>query len=153
MHVIRAIVIFLLGAGFAAGAYISGLAQRLPDMLGHEAHFFDRHFDAAAAPVGRDIAAPIGIRVSSSAASDGGSGCAPVYKFYNHANVPVYLTLARRDDGGMGATAGEIKVPPGGMLLPNGGREGAQESSAAIGGGPSGGGCAGPDVDIELNGG
>jgi hypothetical protein len=152
MHVIRTIVIFLLGAGFAAGAYISGLAQRLPDMIGHfdESHFFDRHFADAGMPANADAGAPIGVRVSSD--WDGGSGCTPVYKFYNHANVPVFLTLTRRGGDGMGTTAGDIKVLPGGMLLPNAGREGAQATSASDGG-PSAGGCVGPDVDIELNGG
>lgn len=111
MAVIRVIVIFLLGAGFAAGAYITGVAQQIPQYFDHWSYLNDAPFLGARS-------APVALNITSTSRGDG-SACPPEYRVRNRTGQPVYFSLDRQD--GVPPSRGGIMVPPGGVLDPTGG--------------------------------
>jgi hypothetical protein len=108
MAVIRVIVIFLLGAGFAAGAYITGVAQQVPQFFDHWRHLNDAPFLGARS-------APVALNITSASPGDS-SACPPEYRVRNRTGQPVYFSLDRQD--GVLPSRGGIVVPPGGVLGP-----------------------------------
>jgi hypothetical protein len=115
MNILKSLAVFLLGAGFAAGAYVSGIAQRVPgyfEGLGH------MHF----APSAELSAGPVVVRVSSLPPSGGTPGCAPAYKLENETNAPIYFTTSTIGDPGESderQAESAIKVPPGSTMVPS----------------------------------
>ena len=106
MAVIRMIVIFLLGVGFAAGAYMTGVAQQIPGYFNHLSHMNEAPFLGARS-------ARVALNISSTSRGDR-SACPPEYRVLNRTGGPVYLSLGRQRfpsrDG--------IVLPPGGVLDP-----------------------------------
>jgi hypothetical protein len=140
---LRSIVVFLLGAGFAAGAYMSGFAQRVPYYFSGLEHGWLEHGWSA----DRDapgVGSPVMVRVSS---VPDNSGCVPVYRVYNHTDDPVLLSLANGS-----AQGNEVRVPPGASLMPTGERDSAvlSDIAAPAAAGPESE-CIPASVKIELS--
>ncbi|MDE2181450.1 MAG: hypothetical protein KGJ78_00360 [Alphaproteobacteria bacterium] len=131
MHILRSIVVFLIGVGFAAGAYMSGFAQQLPSYLDDIRHL--RFTDDGTLSFGlnaRRSAHPVVLRVSSYAPMGGPSGCAPVYRVSNETDVPVYFAWSAANDSDQAesdASRETIKVPPGSTMVPSDPRAGFEQ--------------------------
>lgn len=88
---LRGIILFLAGAGFAAGIFMTGTAER----IGHA--FGGTGFSSA----------PLVLRVGSSLR------CSPQYAVFNRSDNAVYFALP-------GAREDIVKIPPGASLAPSG---------------------------------
>lgn len=125
---IRLIVTFLVGAGVMLGAFLSGLAQRVPTFFTHYGEPVSvetQRTDTVLMPEDREhygplharLAQPTGDVVDMSGApaivldveSANGAGCAPVYRLVNDTDVPIALQ----------SDAGQVEVPPGGAASPD----------------------------------
>ena len=108
MAVLRVIVIFLLGAGFAAGAYMTGVAQRIP-------HYFSH--DLNDAPFVGARSAPVALNITSASQGER-SACPPEYRIHNRTGGPVYFSFGRQ--AGVQDAQDGIVLPPGEVLDPAG---------------------------------
>ena len=144
---LRGIIVFLIGFGFAAGAFLTGMApQHLPGFIGSLGHI--GFADSAQMPVV--------VHVASSAEE---TGCPPTYRLINRTGNAVFFALPRDVGGG---PADVVSVPPGASLMPGIGRGAAYQrqdipppdgdglESASAGRPPGVGGCDPPVVKIEL---
>jgi len=133
MHIIRSIAVFLLGAGFAAGAYVSGIAQHLPTYLSEIKHV------AWHSVQGADSSSPVVVRVSSSSAQ----ACPSRYRLLNLTQDTVFFAPP---PSASGSWRNKIRVPPGTSLGP------ARSADYRATGGfaPAADGCVPSTIRIEL---
>lgn len=99
---LKTIIVFLFGAGISAGAFLTGITERMP-------HFMTRMETAAVEsdPAGKHVV----VRVA--AASD---GCSPEYSVSNRSAVPVFFSLPETLSG---TKSGLIKIPAGASYTPS----------------------------------
>jgi hypothetical protein len=123
MHILRSFVIFLIGAGFAAGAYVSGAADRLPYYINQRRHLrFADDGTLSLEPGASRPGQPVMLRVSSYGAADGQAGCEPAYRVVNETSSPVFFLwepVGDPDAPGINAPRDIIKIPPGSTMVPS----------------------------------
>jgi hypothetical protein len=100
--VLKIIIVFLLGAGFSAGAFLTGITDRMP-------HFMSRMESAAVEtePSGKHVV----VRVAASS-----DGCSPEYSVSNRSATAVYFSLPETQSG---TKSGLIRIPAGASLTPS----------------------------------
>lgn len=99
---LKVIIVFLLGAAMSASAFLTGIIDRMPNVM-------SRMGSAAveSEPAGKHVI----VRVAASS-----NGCSPEYSVSNRSAIPVYFSLPETQSG---MKSGLIKIPAGASLTPS----------------------------------